>query len=93
MVSATIRRTAKIPEEQKKNQRYQDDSLGQVVEHGVRGVVNQIAAVEKRNDLHAARQDDAVQLFRFRFDGLERGLRLGALASAARYLPPRRRCR
>ena len=44
------------------------------------GVVNQIAAVQKRHDLHAVRQDAAVQLFLFRFDGLERRLRFRALA-------------
>ena len=31
----------------------------QIVQHGVRGVVHQIAAVEKRDDLHARRQNAA----------------------------------
>ena len=40
----------------------QNDALGQVVQHRVRGVVHQFAAVQERNDLHARRQNVVVQL-------------------------------
>ncbi len=43
----------------------QDKALGQVVQHGVGGVVHQVAAIEKRHDLHARRQDVVVQLLDF----------------------------
>ena len=58
----------------------QNDAFGQVVQHRVRGVVHQVAAVEKRNDLHARRQDVLVQLLHLLVDGLQRRVGIGALA-------------
>jgi hypothetical protein len=52
---------AEISQEQKQNNRDQDDALGQIVLHGVRGEMHQVAAVEKWNDLHALGQNVAVQ--------------------------------
>ncbi len=47
---------------------------------GVRGVVNQIAAIEKRNDLHAGGKQAFIQLFDLRVNRVERRVRLGAFA-------------
>ena len=46
----------------------------------VRGVCNQLAAVEKRNDFHARRQDLFIQLLYFGVDAVQGGFRFGALA-------------
>ena len=73
-------RAADIAEEQEQDDRHQDDAFGQVVQHGVGGVVDQIAAIEERNDLHAGRQDVIVQLLHFFVDRLQRGVGFGAFA-------------
>ena len=86
-------RPAHIPEKQKQDDDDQDDALGQVVQHRVRRVVQQIAAIEERNDLHARRQNVIVQLLHLLVDAFEGLVRIGALSAAARSLPPRRRCR
>ena len=49
--------SANIAEEEKEDDHHQDDALGQVVQHRVRGVVQQVAAVEERNDLHSRREE------------------------------------
>ena len=59
-----------LPRNKKQNDRYQDHSFGEVVQHGVSGEVNQIAAIDERNDLHARRQDVIVQLLHFFVDAL-----------------------
>ena len=46
-------RAADIAEEQEQNDGHQDDAFGQIVQHGVGGVVDQIAAIEKGDDLYA----------------------------------------
>ena len=58
----------------------QNDSFGQIVQHRVRGVVNQIAAVEEGNHLHAGRRMLLIQLLHLLVDALQRRVRLGALA-------------
>ena len=50
-------RAAHIAQKQEQNDHDQNDSFGQVVQHRVRRVVHQIAAIQIRNDLHARRQD------------------------------------
>ena len=70
----------RLPEKQEQNHRHQNDAFGQVVQHRMGGVVQQIAAVEVRNDLHAGRQDVLVQLLHLVVDGLQRRVRIRALA-------------
>ena len=60
----------------------EDDAFGQVVQHGVGGVVQQVAAIEERNDLHARRQDVVVQFFDLRVDAFERGSESAPLRSS-----------
>ena len=50
-------RAAHVAEEEEQDDDDEDDALGQVLEHGVGGVVEQIAAIEERNDLDAGRKD------------------------------------
>ena len=50
------KRRPEIAEKEKQNDGDQQDALGQVVHHRVSSEVNQVAAIEKRNDLHARRQ-------------------------------------
>ena len=44
---------AQIAEKEKQDDGNEDDALGEIVEDGVRGEVQQIAAIEKRDDLDA----------------------------------------
>ena len=73
-------RAAKIPEEEKQNHRDQQDSGGQIVQHGVRGEMKQIAAIEKWDDFHARRQDVVVELFDFLVNGRRAFVGIRALA-------------
>ena len=57
---------------------YQDDAFGQIVQHGVGGVMHQIAAIEKRNHLHAGRKDVIVQFLNFGVNAIERRVRIRA---------------
>ena len=52
----------------------------QVVQHRVRGVVDQIAAIQERHHLDARRQDVAVQLLHLGVDALQCGIRFRAFA-------------
>ena len=61
---------ADVAQEKKQNDRDQDHSFGQVVQHGVGGEVNQIAAIDERNDLHARGQDVIVHLLDFFVEAL-----------------------
>ena len=54
---------ANIPQEEKENDHHQDDALGQIVQNRVRGVVQQVAAIEERNDLDSRGQNLIVELF------------------------------
>ena len=58
-------RAAHIAQEQKENQRDQQHSVGQISQHGVRGVVHQIAAVEMRNELHCRGRQLAIGSVQF----------------------------
>ena len=42
---------ANIPQEKKENDHHEDDALGQIVQNRVGGVVQQVAAIQERNDL------------------------------------------
>jgi hypothetical protein len=46
-------RAAHISQEQKQNDHDQNDAFREVVQHGMRGEVHQIAAVDEGNDFHA----------------------------------------
>src|SRR5271169_433219 len=61
-----------ITQKQKQNDRYQDHSFGQIVQHGVGCVVNQKTAIEEGDDLDSLRQDVIVKFFYFFMDGRER---------------------
>ncbi len=58
----------------------QDDAFGEVVQHGVRGEVHQVAAIDERDDLHARGQDVIVQLLHFRVNALQRRVGVRAFA-------------
>src|SRR5580692_9764170 len=55
-------RSTDIAEKEKQDHRNQQYAFRKIVQDGVRRVVDQIAAVEERNDLHAFGQDAFVQL-------------------------------
>ena len=80
MVSATMSAPRTLPRKRKRMIDDQDDAFGQVVQHGVRGVVHQIAAIEKRNDLHARRQDVLVEPLDLGVNAVQRRRRIRALA-------------
>src|ERR1700691_2471571 len=69
-----------IAEKQKEDDRYQDHSLAEVVQHRVQGVMKQIAAVEHWNDLHTLGQDVIVELVHLLVNPFERGALFGPLA-------------
>ena len=71
MVAATISAPRTLPRNKKQNDRYQDHSFRQVVQHGVTGEVNQIAAIDEGNNLHARRQNVIVQFLHFLVDALQ----------------------
>ena len=73
-------RAANISEKQKQDNHHQDDAFGQVVQHGVSGVVHQIAAVDERNDFHARGQNGVVQFLHLLVNSLQRRVRVGAFA-------------
>ncbi len=73
-------RAAKVAEEDEQNDRDQDDSLGQVVEHGMRGQLHQFAAIEVRNDLHARRQEMLVEEVDLLVQGGQHVVGVGAFA-------------
>ena len=77
-------RAADVAEEEKQNDDDEEDALAEVVEDGVRGVVEQVAAVEEGNDLdaggkHAGVRRVAVQLGDFFVDAFQRGVGVVAL--------------
>ena len=82
MVSATISAPRAFPRNRNRMIDHQNDAFGQVVQHRVRGVVHQIAAVEKRNDLHAPRQDVIVQLVHLVVDAVQRASESAPLRSS-----------
>src|SRR5580658_6003080 len=71
---------ANITEEQKKDDRDQDHSLAQVVQHRVQRVMKQVAAVEHGNDFHTFGQDVIVELVHLLVNPFERGAFFGTFA-------------
>ncbi len=68
-----------LPRKSKQNDGDQDHALGQVVQHRVRGEVQQVAAVDERLQGYALGQNLVVQLLHLFVHRVERGLRIGAL--------------
>src|SRR5208283_3991799 len=58
-------RPAYIAQEEKENDDDKNDSFSQVVQHRVSGEMHQVAAVNKRNNLHSFRQYVVVQFLHF----------------------------
>ena len=79
MVSATISAPRDIAEKEKQNDGDEQDAFTQIVQHGVRRVVHQVAAIQKRNDLHSRRQDMFVQFLHLGVNSFERGIRIRLL--------------
>ena len=71
---------ADVAEKQEENDRDQDHAFRQVVQHGVAGEVDQVAAIDERNDLHARRQDVIVHLLDFFVERFESRIGGGAFA-------------
>src|SRR5580658_3723218 len=71
---------ARIAEKQEKNNYHQNHSLDEVVHDRVGRVVNEIVAIQIRNDLHTPWQDEVVQPFDHGMDSFERGGRVRTLA-------------
>ena len=59
---------------------HQDYALREVVQNGVGCKVNQIAAVDKRHDLNAGRQNVVVQLLDFFVNAHQRGIGIRSFA-------------
>ena len=79
------KRAAHIAQEQKKNQRDQQHSVGQIAQHGVRRVMHQIAAIQMRDKLHSRRGAGPAVFAPVQFGDLcvqrlERGIGFGAFA-------------
>jgi hypothetical protein len=72
-------RAARVAQEDEQDDHHQHDAFGQVLQHRVRRVMHEVAAIEERHNLDAGRQDVIVELLDLRLDGLQRGVRLGAL--------------
>src|ERR1700733_7799279 len=72
-------RRARVSQEQEQNDDDQDDALGQIVQHGVRGEFHQFAAIDERNDLYPGRQNDVVQFVNLGVYSLEHVVGIGAL--------------
>src|SRR5580698_5010082 len=69
-----------IEQKQKQNHRYQDHALGEVVHHGVQREVQQVAAIQHRNHLHARRKDAMIQLVDLLVNGFQSRFFVGAFA-------------
>src|SRR6266404_1569007 len=71
---------ANISEEDKEDQRYQDHAHGEIVQDGPGGIVNQFAAVQKRDDGYPRWKNALAQLFHFLVNRDQSGVRVCALA-------------
>src|ERR1700678_4797079 len=72
--------SANITEKKKENDRYENHSLAEVVQHRVQRVMKQIAAVEHGNDLHTLGKDVIVELVHLLMNPFDRGAFFGPLA-------------
>src|SRR5262249_15355123 len=73
-------RSTNVAQEREQNQTDKNDSFGQIVQHRVRGQVDQIATVQVRNDLYAGRKEVFIQEVDFFVQRLQNGIRVGAFA-------------
>src|SRR5579883_1324717 len=73
-------RAARVPQKQEQNDGDQNDSFGQVMQHRVGGVVNEVAAIDERNHLDALGKNRSVQLLDLPVNVLQGLIRLGALS-------------
>src|SRR5450631_2587612 len=67
-----------IAEKQEEDDDDEEDAFAQVVQDGVRGVVDQVAAVQVGNDLDALGKDLLVQLLNLLVNSIEGGIFVGA---------------
>ena len=65
IVNATIKAARIFPKKQKQNDRDQNHSFAEVVQHRMQGEMQQVAAVQHGNDLHAFGQDAIIELLHF----------------------------
>ena len=80
IVSATMKAPRTLPRKTNRISATRVMPSSQIVHNGLRRVRNQLAAVEKRHDFHARRQDVFIQFLYFGVDAVQRGFRFGALA-------------
>ena len=71
-------RAAHVAQKDKQNEHHQDDAFGEVVQHGVGGEFEEIAAVDQRNQLHARGQDVIVHLLDLGVEPAKRLIGVGA---------------
>ena len=64
---------------QKEDNHDEDDPVPQIVQDGVSGVFEEIAAIDERNDPDAGRQDMIVHLLDFHAQSAQSGIRFGTL--------------
>src|SRR5208283_547023 len=69
-----------VAEKEEEDDRHQNHPFRQVVQHRVRRVVKQIAAVQHGHDRHAGRQNAVIELVHFLVDCIKRGLLFRAFA-------------
>ncbi len=93
MVSATMNAPRILPRKINRISGHQHDSFGQVPQHRVRGVVHQIAAIEKRNDFHARRAGCDCSAHPLCRGWPPASCRNPRLCAAGRFPPPHRCCR
>ncbi len=72
-------RAAQVAEEDEQDERDEEDAFGEVMQNGVGGELEQVAAVEEGNDLHARRQDVLVELLDLGVDALRGSVGVVAL--------------
>ncbi len=63
IVNETIKRGASVSQKNEEHDHDKDHSLAEIVQHRVRRVVDQVVAVQIRNDFHSWRQYLVVELF------------------------------
>ena len=84
--------TTHVAEEEEKDDYDENDSFGQVVQHGMRGQMHQVAAIEEGNNFDALGQNFVVDLLDLFFTAFSTGSASAPLRRSTR-LPPRRDCR
>src|ERR1700761_1978256 len=67
---------ANIPQKEKENDHHQDDAFGQIMQNGVGGVMQEVAAIEERNDLDPRGQNLIVEFFDLGVNALQSRIRI-----------------